>query len=51
MTDVEISRLPSLLKDTAKKLNAEFDSIAAILASVESDLVAMNVELETWDCC
>lgn len=48
MTDVEISRLLSDLKDTAKKLNAESDCVAAILASVESELVAMNVGLETW---
>lgn len=48
MTDVELSRLLSDLEDSASKLNAESDSVNAILKSVESRLVAMNVGLETW---
>ena len=36
------------LEDSAKKLNAESDSVVAILESVESRLVGMNIGLETW---
>jgi hypothetical protein len=48
MTDVEVSRLLSNLKERASKLNAESDSINKILESVEGSLVAMNIGLATW---
>ncbi len=48
MTDHDLSVLLSDLEDSAKKLNAESDSVVAILESVESRLVGMNIGLETW---
>ena len=48
MTDKELTEALGSLKAAATRLNAESDSINSIIKSVEEQIAATNVGLETW---
>jgi hypothetical protein len=48
MTDAEVSRLLSELKESAQELNSASDSINLIISSIEQKILESNVGLECW---
>jgi hypothetical protein len=48
MSDVEFSNLLSELNKSASELNAETETVNSVLASVETQLIKMNLGFEVW---